>query len=153
MLGTVRRGRAAGATSGGVSSIPERGEIGVEQVLEVVGQLDEGEGEGASVRDVVWELEVEEHQVLDTWRRAAHDGLLLRAVLRKPGDAEARWRLTPGGWAALGERTRALAEGLAVRTRLARPVVGSLRSGAAAWGLRARDAGAETVRRRGRVGG
>lgn len=77
-----------------------RGEIAVEQLLEVVGRLDGGSG--ASVRDVVWELEVEEHQVLDAWRRAAHDGLL-RAVLRKPGDGEARWRLTPGGWAALGQ--------------------------------------------------
>ena len=80
-----------------------RGDVSVEQLLEVVGRLDQGVG--ASVRDVVWELEVEEHQVLDAWRRAAHDGLL-RAVLRKPGDGEARWRLTPGGWAALGEPHR-----------------------------------------------
>lgn len=80
-----------------------RGEIGVEELLAAVGRLDDGGG--ASVRDVAWELEIEEHQVLDTWRRAAHDGLL-RAVLRKPGDGEARWRLTPGGWAALSERRR-----------------------------------------------
>jgi len=75
-----------------------RGAIAVERVLGVVGELD-GSG-GASIRQVAWELSVEESRVAHAWEQAVNDGLI-KIAGRDPALDHELWRLTPGGWSVL----------------------------------------------------
>jgi len=75
-------------------------EVSLRLVLEAAAELDSSGG--ASLALVAWELCVEEHEVAELWERAIAHGLL------KPSGHDATygeqlWRLTAGGWAALGE--------------------------------------------------
>ena len=75
-------------------------EVSRRLVLEAAAELDSSGG--ASLALVAWELCVEEHEVAELWERAIAHGLL------KPSGHDATygeqlWRLTAGGWAALGE--------------------------------------------------
>ena len=74
--------------------------VSLRLVLEAAAELDSSGG--ASLALVAWELCVEEHEVAERWERAIGHGLL------KPSGHDATygeqlWRLTAGGWAALGE--------------------------------------------------
>jgi hypothetical protein len=81
-----------------------RGPVTVEQLIDAVGRLDQ-HGEGTTLREVAWELVVDERRVEDAWARARFEGLI--HCDRRTGSKEKRWRLTPGGWAALAEARQA----------------------------------------------
>ena len=69
-------------------------DISVQQVLEVVGHVDESGG--ARVSLIAWELSVDEQRFAPAWAQAAAEGLLRRAG-RDRLDREQLWRLTAGG--------------------------------------------------------
>jgi hypothetical protein len=81
-----------------------RGAIAVKRVLGVIGELDRSGG--ASIRQVAWELSVEESRVAHAWQHAVSEGLI-RIAGRDPADGHELWRLTPGGWAALSAASNA----------------------------------------------
>jgi hypothetical protein len=81
-----------------------RGPVTVGQLIEAVGRLDQ-HGEGTTLREVAWELVVDERRVEDAWARARFEGLI--RCDRRRGSDEKRCRLTPGGWAALADARQA----------------------------------------------
>ena len=74
--------------------------ISLRLVLEAVAGLDSAGG--ASLGLAAWDLCVEEDEVADAWQRAIAGGLL-KPSGHDDTHGEQLWRLTAGGWAALGD--------------------------------------------------
>ena len=92
---------AADAQRGG--SLPSitamRSAISTDRLLQALAQLDDPSG--STLDQIAWVLDVEPDRILTGLASGVREGLL---VGHTPAtvNGEARWRLTPSGWARLG---------------------------------------------------